>query len=154
MSPVKIIAAILISFIAGAIPFGPIIARLKHIDLKQIGSGNIGATNVYRALGLWWAVLVFLLDALKGSLASLMGLELLEPGMLAGLCGIASVLGHAFSPFLKFQGGKGVATGFGAMVVIAPAPSLVALVRPASEGLSAANSSGSAVTCTSGTDLP
>ena len=121
------VAVCIIFFFIGAIPFGPIIARFKRVDLKKIGSGNIGATNVYRALGLKWAALVFVLDALKGAACAFAGLTIFPAGMTAGLLGTTAVLGHIFSPYLKFRGGKGVATGFGVMAVFAPIPSLITL---------------------------
>jgi len=127
MAAVKITIAYAVFFLLGGIPFGPLIARLKKVDLSKVGSGNIGATNVYRALGMRYALLVFLLDGLKGAIPSLLGLVLFGPGYLAGISGLAAVLGHIFSPFLKFRGGKGVATGFGAMMVLAPLPSLISL---------------------------
>ena len=125
MLAIKILIACLVCFLIGGIPFGPIIARVKKVDLRKTGSGNIGATNVYRALGMKYAVLVFALDALKGSLCGYAGLLLFRAGMPAGLCGVAALLGHVFSPWLKFRGGKGVATGFGAMMVFAPIPSAI-----------------------------
>jgi glycerol-3-phosphate acyltransferase PlsY len=127
MAAVKITIAYAVFFLLGGIPFGPLIARLKKVDLSKVGSGNIGATNVYRALGMRYALLVFLLDGLKGAIPSLLGLVLFGPGYLAGISGLVAVLGHIFSPFLKFRGGKGVATGFGAMMVLAPLPSLISL---------------------------
>jgi len=127
MAAVKIAIAYAIFFLVGGIPFGPLVARWKKVDLSKVGSGNIGAANVYRALGMRYAFLVFLLDGLKGVLPSLLGRFLFGPGYLAGFSGLAAVLGHVFSPFLKFRGGKGVATGFGAMLVLAPLPSLITL---------------------------
>ena len=117
--------ACFVFFLVGGIPFGPIIARAKKVDLSKIGSGNIGTTNVYRALGLKYAVLVFFLDALKGAACALLGRVLFGAGMLAGISGLVAVTGHIFSPYLKFKGGKGVATGFGIMLAIAPVPSLI-----------------------------
>ena len=130
------------AFASGSIPFGPIVARMKGVDLRTVGSGNIGATNVSRALGWKWGVLVYLLDAVKGA-----G-PVLAAGSLAGVLGtpadevaradmwwwlmlpIAAVLGHMFSPFVGFRGGKGVATGSGAMLAVYPVltgPLLVAI---------------------------
>jgi glycerol-3-phosphate acyltransferase PlsY len=134
--------AALVAFACGSIPFGPIVARLRGIDLRTVGSGNIGATNVGRALGWKWGVLVYVLDAIKGAA------PVLAAGALAGILGkpadevapadmwwwllmpIASVLGHMFSPFVGFKGGKGVATGSGAMLAVWPTltgPLLVAI---------------------------
>jgi len=102
-----------------------LLSRLKKIELRRLGSGNVGATNVYRAMGLGWAVLVFILDALKGAGAVLVGRYFLGEEIYPGVCGLASVFGHIFSPYLRFRGGKGVACGFGAMLVLAPLPSLI-----------------------------
>jgi glycerol-3-phosphate acyltransferase PlsY len=134
--------AALVAFACGSIPFGPIVARLRGIDLRTVGSGNIGATNVGRALGWKWGVLVYVLDAIKGAA------PVLAAGAMAGILGkpadevapadmwwwllmpIASVLGHMFSPFVGFKGGKGVATGSGAMLAVWPTltgPLLVAI---------------------------
>ena len=134
--------AALVAFACGSIPFGPIVARLRGVDLRTVGSGNIGATNVGRALGWKWGVLVYVLDAIKGAA------PVLAAGAMAGILGkpaeevapadmwwwlfmpIASVLGHMFSPFVGFKGGKGVATGSGAMLAVWPTltgPLLVAI---------------------------
>ena len=131
-----------VAFGCGSIPFGPIVARLRGIDLRTVGSGNIGATNVGRALGWKWGVLVYVLDAIKGAA------PVLAAGAMAGILGkpadevapadmwwwllmpIAAVLGHMFSPFVGFKGGKGVATGSGAMLAVWPTltgPLLVAI---------------------------
>jgi glycerol-3-phosphate acyltransferase PlsY len=136
------LVAALVAFACGSIPFGPIVARLRGIDLRTVGSGNIGATNVGRALGWKWGVLVYVLDAIKGAA------PVLAAGAMAGILGkpadevapadmwwwllmpIASVLGHMFSPFVGFKGGKGVATGSGAMLAVWPTltgPLLVAI---------------------------
>ena len=130
------------AFLAGSIPFGPIVARLRGVDLRKVGSGNIGATNVSRALGWKWGVLVYVLDAAKGAA------PVLAAGAWAGTLGrdpsqvaradmwwwlmlpIAAVLGHMFSPFVGFRGGKGVATGSGAMLAVYPVltgPLLIAI---------------------------
>jgi len=122
-----LIGVYLVFFLIGAVPFGPIVARLKKVDLRTVGSGNIGATNVYRALGLKYAVWVFLLDGAKGALPPLLVQYFFGHGPLVGIAAVMAVLGHIFSPFLKFKGGKGVATGFGAMLALAPVPALISL---------------------------
>jgi acyl phosphate:glycerol-3-phosphate acyltransferase len=125
MTTLHIAIACLVFFLVGGIPFGTIIARTKKVDLSKIGSGNIGTTNVYRALGMKYAVLVFFLDALKGTACTILGRALFGAGMLAGISGLVAVAGHIFSPYLKFKGGKGVATGFGVMLALVPIPSLI-----------------------------
>jgi acyl phosphate:glycerol-3-phosphate acyltransferase len=120
------IPAIIIAYFVGAIPFGPIIARLHGKDLRTIGSGNIGATNLARACGRKWGYTCFALDVLKGMVpmiaARVAAGRLLEidsatlgPGFLALwlAVGVAAILGHVFPVYLKFKGGKGVSTSLG-----------------------------------------
>ena len=125
----------LVGFLLGGIPSGLLIGRARGIDLRTAGSKNIGATNAFRVLGARWGALVFLLDALKGFAASLfprlvVGMapgggaqELLAPTLAAG---IAAILGHVFSPWLGFKGGRGVATSLGVFLGILPWPTLLA----------------------------
>jgi acyl phosphate:glycerol-3-phosphate acyltransferase len=125
--PVIMIA---IGFLSGSIPFGWIIGRLKGVDVRKHGSGNIGATNLGRLFGFRYFLLCFVLDVLKGLLPTLaMGWTLGRLGdfempardALWWLGGMAApVLGHIFSPWLKFKGGKGVATGLGALLGVFP----------------------------------
>lgn len=115
------------SYLCGGIPFGVIVARLKGVDLFSIGSGNIGATNVKRALGLKFALIVFVLDVAKGAVPAcaarwlipheLHGMPAQVYWFLAGLC---AVLGHCLSPFLRFRGGKAVSTTLGMVFGAAP----------------------------------
>lgn len=133
------LGALLGAFMLGAVPFGVIIARAKGVDIRAHGSKNIGATNVGRVLGKKFGLLCFALDALKGLVPTVLcgvWLGTLTPNTHhAGLhgawlaVGFAAVLGHMFSPFVGFKGGKGVATGFGAVVGFFPwltVPGLVA----------------------------
>lgn len=110
-----------IGFLAGSIPFGWILTRVRGIDIQRIGSGNIGATNVTRALGPGWGFVVFLLDAAKGGLPVVLARTVApeQPAVWAWT-GLAAICGHMFTPWLRFRGGKGVATGFGAFLAIAP----------------------------------
>ena len=110
----KLFGVIFLSFLMGSVPFGFIVGKLKGVDVRNYGSGNIGATNVSRVLGKKYGVLVLFLDALKGAL------PVLFAGKYGVLAGISAILGHCFSPFLKFRGGKGVATALGAFLVISP----------------------------------
>lgn len=118
------------AFILGSIPFGFLIAKSKGIDIREVGSGNVGATNVHRALGKSAGLLVFVLDVLKGLIPSVVVLYAAkqlghtEPQVYAFCAGLAAVLGHSFTPFLKLKGGKGVATGLGMLLGSSP---LVAL---------------------------
>lgn len=116
---------VVLAYLLGSIPFGLVLARwVKGIDLRTFGSGNIGTTNAIRALGRTWGYAVFALDFLKGFAPVLACLWLLNnPGerLLAQiLIGTAAVLGHCFSIYLRFSGGKGVATGCGAIVAVDP----------------------------------
>jgi len=119
-----------VGFALGSIPFSWILARLVGgIDIRATGSGNVGATNVARTLGWTAGVAALLLDAAKGAGAVLVAPRIAGPtapdaDLVAG--GLA-VLGHMFSPFLRFRGGKGVATGMGAFAILAPAPLLAAV---------------------------
>lgn len=112
--------AVAVSYLLGSIPAAAWVARTRGVDIRKVGSGNSGATNVLRSLGKAPAVAVAVFDILKGALAVWLGRSLgLDPGWTA-LCGVAAVLGHNFSPFLGFRGGKGVSTTFGTLVALAP----------------------------------
>ena len=104
------------AFLLGAVPFGFLAGKMKGIDLRKVGSGNIGATNTLRVLGVPAGVTVLLLDVLKGYLPVLLAHRLrLDPWWVTGT-GLAAILGHTFSPFLGFKGGKGVATSLGVLI--------------------------------------
>lgn len=106
-----------IAFLAGSIPFGLIVSKLLFkVDIRDYGSKNIGATNMYRILGKKASFVVLILDLLKGSLAALLGSNNKEALLLSSL----AILGHIFSPWLKFKGGKGIATAIGCYVVLFP----------------------------------
>ena len=112
------IPAIIGAYLLGSIPFGLLIAKAHGKDLRSIGSGNIGATNVSRALGRKWAYVCFALDVLKGMVPMLVIMFIAKPAgvvmlLLWLLVGCAAILGHIFPIYLKFKGGKGVATSFG-----------------------------------------
>jgi len=119
--------AIIAAYLLGSVPFGVIIARAHGKNLRSIGSGNIGATNVSRALGRRWAYLCFLLDVLKGLVPMLVAGTLIEvssptPSLLSLwlAVGCAAILGHIFPIYLKFKGGKGVATSLGVALGLWP----------------------------------
>jgi len=127
------------SYLIGAIPFGYLIGRWRGVDIFQHGSGNIGATNVGRVLGRRFGILVFVLDFAKGAVPALVGLKLRgvagsqEQGsvLVEGLgvwAGLAALVGHLFSIYLRFKGGKGVATAAGVVVVLVPLAAAGALV--------------------------
>jgi len=115
-------AAFLASYLLGAVPFGLLIARAKGVDLRRVGSGNIGATNTSRALGRGWGFLAFGLDFGKGwvPVGAFAVWAAPDDPILAVACGLAAVLGHCFPVYLRFRGGKGVATACGAMAALDP----------------------------------
>jgi glycerol-3-phosphate acyltransferase PlsY len=111
----------LFSFLFGAIPFGFLICKYRlGIDIRKVGSGNIGTTNVIRVAGPAWGILVLFLDASKGLIPVLIAKSLHFPPLFIVLAGILSILGHIFSPFVGLRGGRGVATGLGVVIGIAP----------------------------------
>jgi glycerol-3-phosphate acyltransferase PlsY len=116
--------ALVCAFLLGSVPTGVIVARAKGVDLRKVGSGNIGATNVSRALGKKWAALVLLVDAGKGALPVLLFGQIFASPWLPALGGLCAVLGQVFSIFLRGRGGKGVATSLGAGIALAPLPAL------------------------------
>jgi glycerol-3-phosphate acyltransferase PlsY len=110
----------LAAFLIGSIPFSYIISEcFGHVDIRQYGSGNVGATNVVRNLGMKVGLLAFGFDCLKGVSACWLGQTLVDPAF-AALCGALAVLGHCYSPWLKFSGGKGVSTTAGVLVFLLP----------------------------------
>jgi acyl phosphate:glycerol-3-phosphate acyltransferase len=118
------VLAVVVAYLLGSVPFGLVLAKwVKGVDLRAIGSGNIGATNASRAMGRKWGLTVFALDFLKGwAPVYCCNFVITEDEQLQLLlkiaCGTAAVLGHCYPIYLKFKGGKGVATGCGAIVAI------------------------------------
>lgn len=129
MSFLSSLAAVLvISYLAGSLPFGFIIGKCHGLDIRREGSGNIGATNVTRVIGPWWGKLCFLLDFLKGLCPAAAAVLLVKHGvledphhLLPAAATLAVVLGHIYPVFLKFKGGKGIATAAGAIFPLCPA---------------------------------
>jgi glycerol-3-phosphate acyltransferase PlsY len=122
MSPAMLAAG---AYLLGAIPFGLILGRVAGgIDVRRLGSGNIGATNVGRHLGIAAGILTLAFDLGKGAAAAWAGARLLGPGAAATLVGMAALVGHVFPVYLGFRGGKGVATGWGVFLVLAPVAAL------------------------------
>ena len=124
---ISLILIIIISYLLGSIPFGVIISRLwKGIDIREYGSKNPGATNVYRVIGPFPAAIVLLLDVVKGLLAVLLLSRISIDQITLGsvnlkiITAVAVILGHVFPVFAYFKGGKGVATGLGAVMALAP----------------------------------
>lgn len=116
------------SYLLGSVPFGIVFTRAKGVDLRKVGSGNIGATNVLRAAGKGPAVLTLLGDILKGAAAVALARALGLGASYEGLAALAAVAGHDFSVFLKFRGGKGVATSLGAVLIYAPQAGILTVV--------------------------
>ncbi|HNZ47478.1 MAG TPA: glycerol-3-phosphate 1-O-acyltransferase PlsY [Candidatus Hydrogenedentes bacterium] len=119
--------AILLSYLAGSIPTGLWLGlRFRGIDIRKEGSGNIGATNTLRVLGKPFGAVALAVDVFKGWVAVTV-FSLLNPWLyLPIICGLAAILGHTFSLFVRFRGGKGVATSAGAFLGLAPMPMLIA----------------------------
>lgn len=125
---IKNVILLVVAFVLGSIPFGIITAKVKGVDLKKVGSGNIGATNVLRSLGKWPAIVTLLGDILKGTLAVAIGkFSGVEP-LYEGLIGMSAILGHNYSMFLGFRGGKGVATSLGVLFIYMPHAAAITLV--------------------------
>lgn len=118
----KVLIFILVSYLFSSVPYAYIIAKIfLKIDIRKVGSGNIGATNVYRVGGWKLGITVFLLDFLKGFIPVFISLFYFNRNMeISTIIGLSTVMGHMFSPYLKFKGGKGAATSFGAFIVIFP----------------------------------
>lgn len=118
------IVAVLASYLLGATPFGYLAGRLKGVDVRTMGSGNIGATNVFRVIGKPTGIAVFVLDFLKGFVPVVLGQRLVEervlPEWIAVLLALATILGHNYTFWLGFRGGKGIATSAGAIVALLP----------------------------------
>jgi glycerol-3-phosphate acyltransferase PlsY len=120
---------LLAAYALGSIPVGALVARTRGIDIFKVGSGNIGATNVIRAAGWRVGAVVFMADVLKGFLPTLAG-RFLFPGheWEWAAAGLAAALGHCFSPFLKFRGGKGVSCMLGMVLCVSPTIAAVTLI--------------------------
>ena len=116
--PVTAVALVL-AYLLGSIPFSYLVARRKGIDVRTVGSGNVGATNVMRSAGRAAGLTAFALDFLKGSLATWLALRMAGPTV-AAVAAVIAVMGHMYPVWLSFKGGKGVATGAGAFLPILP----------------------------------
>ena len=148
----SVFIAVLVGYLLGSIPFGYVVGKWRGIDIRQHGSGNIGATNVFRTLGRKWGILVFALDVLKGVVAVRIAmdglathstfwfsLKLAHPSAAFGvhdvpiaqflgiLAGLGCFLGHCFPIWLGFKGGKGVAVGAGILIGLTPWTALLGL---------------------------
>jgi len=124
---INFIVYLITTYLLGSIPFGLIISKLFGKDIRKEGSGNIGATNVTRVLGKKAGLLVLILDMLKGFLPIYIAKYIFDT-KLVSLLAIASVIGHCFSIFLKFKGGKGVATAIGVLLALSSKTTLIVIM--------------------------
>jgi len=122
------LSILIMSYIVGSIPNGYHVGKFYGIDIRQFGSKNIGATNVYRTLGMGPAIVVFITDLLKGVAGVYIGLVLLHTPTAALLGGIGAIIGHNWSLFLGFKGGRGVATALGVIAVLLPKVTIIVFV--------------------------
>jgi glycerol-3-phosphate acyltransferase PlsY len=124
-----IVAVLVGAYLLGSIPFSFVVARLFGVaDVRRVGSGNVGATNVMRSAGVVPGLIAFALDTSKGAVATAVAARLSDDPWLPALAAVGSVLGHVFPVWLGFRGGKGAATGAGAFVPLVPWASLGAFV--------------------------
>ncbi len=129
MSIVWKIIYLILSYLFGAIPFSYIVGKLMaNIDIRRTGSGNVGSTNLFRSVGTKGALIAFILDAGKGFLVVSLAKTTKTPIQFLFLSGLLCVLGHIFTPYLNFKGGKGVATSFGIILGISPLIALILLI--------------------------
>jgi len=120
---IEFVAVVIGSYLIGSIPSGLVIGRLKGIDVREYGSGNIGTTNVLRTLGARYGAIVLIADVFKGAIAVVLARYIIETPTGEMAAGFGAVAGHDWSLFLKFKGGRGVATSLGALLPMAmPAP--------------------------------
>ena len=137
MSPIFIFVIIplfvIMSYLIGSLPTAYLVVRgLLGIDIRTVGSGNVGTTNTYRVAGLKGTVIVFFVDILKGFIPSFAAYHIAQlwgvnPAVFGLFCGICAVVGHMFPVWLQFRGGKGAATGFGILLALVPIPALIAI---------------------------
>ncbi len=114
-------SCLIAGYLIGSIPFGYLIGRARGVDVRTVGSKNIGATNVYRTVGKKWGFLAFFCDFLKGFAPTFLVVSYYGANELAVATGLACVVGHTLTCFMRFKGGKGVATAFGMLVALCPA---------------------------------
>lgn len=117
----EITLIVALAYLVGSIPFAYLLSQRRGVDLRRVGSGNIGASNVLRTSGVRTAVLAVALDGIKGAAAVLVAQRLSGGAAVPVAAGLASVVGHIYPVWLRFRGGKGVATAAGAFAVLTPA---------------------------------
>jgi glycerol-3-phosphate acyltransferase PlsY len=128
----ELLSSMLAAYLVAGIPVGLIVGHARGIDLRKVGSGNIGASNAVRAMGKAWGLLVFVLDVAKAGLPVAAALHHFGPAPggpeRVALVALAAILGHVFPIYLRFRGGKGVACAFGVFLVLAPKAALVSVL--------------------------
>jgi glycerol-3-phosphate acyltransferase PlsY len=125
----RIVIAVIAGYLLGSIPFAVLVTRTRGVDLRAVGSRNVGAANVLRTTGVRRAVVVLLLDAAKGAAAVLVARLLTDNLIVVMTAGLAAIAGHVFPAWIGFRGGKGVAASAGVFVMLAPlATAIAALV--------------------------
>jgi len=120
------ILALVAAYLLGSIPFSYLVARLRGVDVRTVGSGNVGATNVMRSAGRAAGLTAFALDFLKGTVATLLARRIAGLDV-AAAAAVAAVIGHMHPAWLRFKGGKGVSTGAGAFLPLIPIPTVIGL---------------------------
>lgn len=124
----EVVGLIIFAYLLGSVPCGYILGKIAGVDVRTVGSGNVGATNVARAAGKSLGMLTLIFDAAKGFLAVIAAQKLAPSVTVVALAAIAAFLGHLYPIYLRFKGGKGVATGLGALLALAPMATLVLVV--------------------------
>ncbi len=122
------IAGAVIAYVIGSIPFALLVARVAGADLRRVGSGNLGATNVMRASGVKIGILVAVLDVAKGAASVLIAQRISDGPTAPAVAGFAAIVGHIYPVWLRFRGGKGVATACGVFSVLTPSAVVPALL--------------------------
>lgn len=118
--------AVLLGYLAGSVPFAYLLARRAGIDVRRVGSGNVGAANVLRSTGAWRGIIVMALDVAKGVLAVVLAQQAVGSPPVVAATGAAAVVGHIYPVWLRFHGGKGVSVAAGVFGVLAPLATVVA----------------------------
>jgi len=119
LAPIDLLV-VLIGYLSGSVPFAYLVSRRRGIDLRRVGSGNVGASNVLRTSGVPHAVTAMCLDAIKGAAAVFLAMRLTSAPAVPIAAGVASVIGHVYPIWLRFRGGKGVATAAGVFALLSP----------------------------------
>lgn len=122
------ILLIVVAYLLGSIPSGYVLGKLSGVDVRAAGSGNVGATNVARVVGKRQGILTLVIDVAKGVLPIVVGRRLNFPELAIACAGVAAFLGHLYPIYLKFKGGKGVATALGVFLALAPLATLIMFV--------------------------